>query len=67
MEKKLLIVNPVSGKGRVKNILLELLSTLCSGGSAVTVCVTETARRSAAWSAPAATAPSTRSSPALCV
>ena len=41
MEKKLLIVNPVSGKGRVKNILLELLSTLCSGGSAVTVCVTE--------------------------
>ncbi len=41
MERTLLIVNPVSGKGRVKNILMDLLSALCSGGESVSVCVTE--------------------------
>lgn len=41
MEKLLLIVNPVSGKGRVKTILMDLMSALCSGGRPVTVCVTE--------------------------
>ena len=41
MEKILLIVNPVSGKGRVKTVLMDMLTTLCSGGNPVTVCVTE--------------------------
>lgn len=40
MEKILLIVNPVSGKGRVKTVLMDLLITLCAGGNPVTVCVT---------------------------
>ncbi len=41
MEKILLIVNPVSGKGRVKTVLMDLLTTLCTGGNPVTVCITE--------------------------
>lgn len=41
MEKTLLIVNPVSGKGRVKTILLDILSSVCAGGRDVRVCVTE--------------------------
>lgn len=41
MEKTLLIVNPVSGKGRVRTILLDILSALCAGGTDVRVCVTE--------------------------
>ncbi len=41
MDSTLLIVNPVSGKGRVRNILMDILSTLCAGGESVRVCVTE--------------------------
>lgn len=41
MDNTLLIVNPVSGKGRVRTILMDLLSTLCAGGDCVRVCVTE--------------------------
>ncbi len=41
MEKILLIVNPVSGKGRVKTVIMDMLAALCTGGNPVTVCVTE--------------------------
>ncbi len=41
MEKTLLIVNPVSGKGRVRSILMDLIAALCSGGNRLGVCVTE--------------------------
>ena len=41
MDNTLLIVNPVSGKGRVRGILLDILSAVCAGGESVRVCVTE--------------------------
>ena len=41
MDNTLLIVNPVSGKGRVRTILLDILSALCAGGRDVRVCITE--------------------------
>ncbi len=41
MDSTLLIVNPVSGKGRVRTILIDILSALCQGGESVRVCVTE--------------------------
>ncbi len=41
MDSTLLIVNPVSGKGRVRSVLLDILSALCAGGESVSVCVTE--------------------------
>jgi diacylglycerol kinase family enzyme len=37
----MLIVNPVSGKGRVKGFVLDILSVLCAGGEGITVFVTE--------------------------
>lgn len=37
----MLIINPVSGKGRVKNYLLDILKTLSKGGQCVSVFVTE--------------------------
>lgn len=37
----MLIVNPVSGKGRVKGLMLDILSVLCAGGAPVTVFMTE--------------------------
>ena len=41
MDNTLLIVNPVSGKGRVRTILMDILTALCAGGESVRVCVTE--------------------------
>lgn len=41
MPKSLLIVNPVSGKGRAKTIMLDLLAAMCAGGEPAVVCVTE--------------------------
>ncbi len=40
-KKTMLILNPVSGKGRVKGYVLDILETLCRGGGDVTVFVTE--------------------------
>ena len=37
----MLIINPVSGKGRVKGYLMDILTALCSGGDGVSVYLTE--------------------------
>ncbi len=37
----MLIINPVSGKGRVKGYLMDILNVLCAGGASVTVFMTE--------------------------
>ncbi len=42
--KTMLIVNPVSGKGRVKGFLLDILEVLCAGGTGVGVFLTEKPR-----------------------
>ncbi len=51
MAKSLLIVNPVSGKGKVKTIMLDILTSMCTGGEAVIVCVTEKRGDAAEFSA----------------
>ncbi len=39
----MLIINPVSGKGRVKGFTMDILNVLCEGGNGVTVFITEKA------------------------
>lgn len=40
-QKTMLVINPVSGKGRVKNYLLSILTTLSKGGQSTAVYTTE--------------------------